>query len=406
MGGGATRAYNVAKGLKLNGCDVTVISAFPHYPDGNIPKEYRWKPLKVEEFEDIKVIRILVPPLASQGLAKRLVLFLSFIVSSLFAMPMVKGVDIIWAANPNILSIFPVLVYGTVKRSLIALNVDDLWPEDLSNFNLIGKDSFLFKLGRVLARIAYSKASLITPISPGYVKIIAKRYGVSRDKIVVVRAGVDLGTFGAKSDAEQCNGKFEVLYSGAFSVAYDFDQVLLAAKSLNDVEDIEFVFQGRGELVDYVKTKVEELELKNVKVMDKVLSRGEVAKLLSQADALILPLRNIGRPYLGFSSKIYEYQAAGKPIICCGEGQPAEHVKETNSGIIIKPGDHKGLAEAILYLHRNMKITRHLGENGRLFVKDNLSLENIGSKMIVAFNACCLHRRRKVGGRKWLKRRN
>jgi len=46
--------------------------------------------------------------------------------------------------------------------------------------------------------------------------------------------------------------------------------------------------------------------------MDRILSRDEVAKLLSEADALILPLRDFGRPYLGISSKLYEYQAIGK----------------------------------------------------------------------------------------------
>jgi len=41
---------------------------------------------------------------------------------------------------------------------------------------------------------------------------------------------------------------FKVLYSGAFSVAYDFDQVLLAAKLLENVKDVEFILQGGGEL--------------------------------------------------------------------------------------------------------------------------------------------------------------
>ena len=43
MGGGATRAYNMAKGLSLAGCDVTVVTSFPHYPTGNIPAKYRRK---------------------------------------------------------------------------------------------------------------------------------------------------------------------------------------------------------------------------------------------------------------------------------------------------------------------------------------------------------------------------
>ena len=56
MGGGATRAYNVAKGLLKAGCDVTVVSAFPHYPTGNVPRKYRWKPLSVEYEKRLKAV--------------------------------------------------------------------------------------------------------------------------------------------------------------------------------------------------------------------------------------------------------------------------------------------------------------------------------------------------------------
>lgn len=61
MGGGATRAYNAAKGLSKAGCAVTVVSAFPHYPTGDIPEEYRRKPLSIEYESELKVIRISFP---------------------------------------------------------------------------------------------------------------------------------------------------------------------------------------------------------------------------------------------------------------------------------------------------------------------------------------------------------
>jgi len=41
MGGGSTRASNGVKGLLSKGCDVTVVAAFPHYPQGNVPKKNR-----------------------------------------------------------------------------------------------------------------------------------------------------------------------------------------------------------------------------------------------------------------------------------------------------------------------------------------------------------------------------
>jgi glycosyltransferase involved in cell wall biosynthesis len=382
MGGGATRAYNVAKGLKLNGCEVTVVTAFPHYPSGNVPERYRWKPFVLEDVEGFRVVRTFVPPLASQGLVKRLALFLSFVVSALFAAPFVGKVDVVWAANPNVLSVFPTSFYAFVKRKPVTLNVDDLWPEDLHNFGMVDEDSFVFRVMRFVAKFAYSKAGLITPISPGYVEVLCGKYGVNRERVHVVRAGVDLDTFGVVDNQSNRNGKaFRVLYSGAFSVAYDFDQVLLAAKMLENVDGVEFVLQGGGELAGYVKSRVKKLKLSNVRIIDRIVSRAEVAKLLSEADALILPLRDFGKPYLGISSKLYEYHAAGKPIICCADGQPAEYVKKTSSGIVVKPGEHEALAKAILCLSENMDVADKLGENGRKYVQENLSIDAIGLEM-------------------------
>jgi hypothetical protein len=71
MGGGSTRAYNVAKGLGLHGCELKAVTAFPHYPSGNVPERYRWKPFVLEDVEGFRVVRTFVPPLASRALGNR-----------------------------------------------------------------------------------------------------------------------------------------------------------------------------------------------------------------------------------------------------------------------------------------------------------------------------------------------
>lgn len=388
MGGGATRAHNIAKGLILNGCEVIVVSAFPHYPMGDVPKEYRWKPLIVEWFDGFKVIRTFVPPLASKGLMRRIILFLSFMVSSLFAIPLLKGkVHVVWAANPNILSMIPAMILGFSKRCPVTMNVDDLWPEDMYSLNLIQEKTITSKIAEILARIAYHKAKLITPISPGYISIISGKYGVKLNKIHVVRAGVDVRRFKPTRSKSRRGGKFRVLYSGAFSVAYDFDQILMAAKLIEEKDDdVEFIIQGGGELANHIKLMVKKFGLKNVKIIDKIVGRERVAELLNTADALILPLKSFGRPYLGISSKLYEYQALERPIICCAEGEPAKYVNETFSGIVIKPGDHETLANAVLSLKNNPEHAGEIGKNGRRYVEENLSLEKIGREMVQLFN--------------------
>jgi glycosyltransferase involved in cell wall biosynthesis len=388
LGGSATRAYNVARGLILNGCNVTVISAFPHYPHGNVPAEYRWKPFEVELMGKIRVVRTIILPMESRGLARRLLLFICFIFSSLFALPLVGKVDVIWAANPDVVALVPALVYGIVKRRPVTANVDDLAIEDLYDLNLIKKNTTLANFIELLSRFLYSRMKAVTPISPGYVNYIVEKYGVDRNRIHVVYGGVDLSIF--KPKALRTNNpkkeEFIILYSGAFSIAYDFDQVLNAARILQGKDDkIKFILQGKGELVNQIKTKVNQLNLRNVIVIDKLLSREEVAELLNQADVLIQPLGDYGKPHMGVSTKLYEYQAVGKPIICCSAGQPGRYVLETGSGVVVKPGDYRALANAIIYLKENPEVAERLGISGREYVEQNLSIEKIGVRMIELF---------------------
>jgi glycosyltransferase involved in cell wall biosynthesis len=375
LGGSATRAYNVAKGLILNECNVTVVTAFPHYPHGDIPKEYRWKPFKVEWMGRIRVIRTFMPPLKSEGFFKRLLLLASFAVSAVFALPVVGRFDVVWAS-----SWAPGVFYSRVKRRKLVLNVDDLTIKDVVDLGLLREGSMLVRVGRLAYKVFYVQGDAVTPISPGYVERIME-YGVKKEKICPVRGGVDLETF--RLAPRQRDDKFTVLYSGAFSVAYDFEQILRAADVLRKEkrDDVVFVIQGAGELGDQIRSSVEDLKLKNVAIINKIVSRGEVAELLNGADALILPLADFGRPYLGISSKLYEYQAVGKPIICCAYGEPADYVEETKSGIVVKPGDYESLARAVLYLKNNPGLADSFGESGRKYVDGNVSIEKIGLEM-------------------------
>ncbi|MCJ7635641.1 glycosyltransferase family 4 protein [Candidatus Bathyarchaeota archaeon] len=375
LGGSATRAYNIAKGLALNGCRVTVVAAFPHYPHGNIPKEYRWKPFKVEWMGGLKVIRTLMPPIRSEGFFKRLVLIAFFAVSSLFAFPLVGKVDAVWTS-----SWAPGLVYSRVKRKPLALNEDDLTLEDLVDLKLMDEGSLVLGIAEWVYRFFLVKGDVVTPISQGYVETLAKKYCVERNRIHVVRGGVDLSVF--RPAKREPGEKFTVLYSGAFSVAYDFEQIFRAAKIVEEkCGGVEFVVQGMGELLGSMRSTLDGLSVKSVRIVDKLLSREGVAKLLGEADVLVLPLVERDKPYQGMSSKLYEYQAVGRPIICCSRGLPKDHVKETKSGLAVYPGDAEALAKAVIELKENPELAWIMGENGRKYVENEASIESVGSKM-------------------------
>jgi len=360
----------------LSGVDVTVVAAYPHYPHGVIPREYRWKPYAVEQSNGFKVIRTFMIPLESKGLTNRLATFITFILSSLQGLLLIRRVDAVWVANPDIFGIIPGLAYKLVHRCPIVFNVDDLSIEDVENLKMMGARSLSFRLAKRASSLLYGMMDAVTPISHGYFEGI-ERLGVQRRRIFLVPVGVDLNVF--KPQAKE-PGAFTVAYSGSFSVAYDFDQVLDAAEHLSGT-NITFKIQGKGELGPEIERKIAARRISNVQLVDEILTRGQVSDFLGQADALVLPLRDFGVPYRGISSKLYEYQALAKPVICCAEGDSAEYIEDTRSGIVVAPGDGEALADAALLLSGDADLARSLGESGRRYVEQNLALGRIGLRM-------------------------
>jgi len=380
MGGGSARATNVVNGLLVNGCAVTVVAAFPHYPHGNVPSWYKRKAIVSERFGGAKVFRVWVPALSHSSVINRVVLHFCFCVSSLFALPFIGKVDVVWGANPNLFSFFPSLIYGVLKRVPIVRNVDDLWPEVFYELGYV-KSKFAKKMLDFLAWLSYIVPSAVTPISEGYKRFIVSKYGVSPDKIHVVEVGVDrVASFSAdKNEGEK--DRFVVMYSGVLGLGYDFDVVLEAARLLQEQEDIVFVIRGVGELAPSLERRIMELSLKNVVLDSSFLPKDELETLLGSADVFVLPMASMSFVEEGLPTKVFEYQAYGKPIICVSGGESARYVEVTGSGLVVKPNDANGLAEAVVRLYKDRKFAAELGRNGWRYVSENLTTQKIGERM-------------------------
>lgn len=90
---------------------------------------------------------------------------------------------------------------------------------------------------------------------------------------------------------------------------------------------------------------------------------------------------DVGKKLAEQGSALYEHQTVGKSIICCTDGQPADYMKKTNSGIVVKPRDYETLAKVKIYSKNNLKIVKKLGKNGRKYVETIFSVEKVGLEM-------------------------
>jgi glycosyltransferase involved in cell wall biosynthesis len=80
--------------------------------------------------------------------------------------------------------------------------------------------------------------------------------------------------------------------------------------------------------------------------------------LQRDSDALLLLLAESGEPGRKIiSAKVYEYLAAGRPILAAvpPDGEAAALVRETGAGVVVAPEDVEGMAAALEELERRWR---------------------------------------------------
>jgi len=375
ISGGSTRAYNYAKCLVDQNYDVTVITAPPHQ-HAAVPKEYRGKLTCKEKMDGINLIRVWIPSLLHSSVRNSTILVCSFLLSSLFPIFSVKA-DIILAFEPNLFSIIPAYIYSKLRGGKVIRIVDDLWPELLYERGII-KSRFARSILDRLAKFSYSYPKYLIPLNEEVKKVIHKSYDIKNDKIVVIEHGVNTDVFTYNERIREQN--FILMYSGSLVESYDFDIIINAAKKLKN-RNIKFVVRGKGKLLSYLLEEKKKFQLDNLVIDTEFISHERLVKVLGTADVLLAPMRKGENLNSSLPTKILEYQAIGRPIICCSDGAIGDYIERTKSGIKTDCEDLNAFVDAILKLEANPQLCKTLGDNARNFVEQNLTFEKIGKRL-------------------------
>jgi hypothetical protein len=135
------RITEVVQSLRDAGCDVTVLTGQPNYPDGVVPPGYSAASLCTQIHDGLTIQRVPLVP-RGRGSALRLALnYLSFVVSAAVLGPwLLRGqrIDVIFVYAPSpILQVIPAVWLKWIKGAKLVTWVQDLWPESLSATGLV-----------------------------------------------------------------------------------------------------------------------------------------------------------------------------------------------------------------------------------------------------------------------------
>ena len=375
---GGTRHHELARHLRQQGHRVTIIASPVSYLTGD--KQHKRIRKQIDEL-GVTIIRSYTLPVLHRSFFWRVISFLSFMISSFFNGLLVQKVDLVWGTTPPIFQALTAWLLARLKGAPFLLEVRDLWPAFAIAVGVLN-NKFLIRLSEGLERFLYRHADRVMVNSPGYLTHVQDR---GARKVNLIPNGADPAMFEPQSDGRSFRDKhglldhFVVLYAGAHGLSNDLDVALEAAVLLKDNPQVQIVLLGSGKEKSRLQQKAADLGLDKVRFIEPV-SKLDMREALAAASACLAILKPIEMYQTTYPNKVFDYMAAGRPVILAIDGVIRQVVEEAKAGIAVPPGDPASLAEATQYLARHPDECRQMGENGRRMIETRFSRTELAAQ--------------------------
>ncbi len=340
-----------ARELVKKGFTVEVVTGFPNYPGGNVYHGYKIKFIQREIIDGVNITRVPLYPSHDGSALKRVFNYVSFAFTSLFyCLFFAKKADVMYAYHPPLTIGIVAIVTRFFRRIPVVYDIQDMWPDTLQATGMVNNKKVLNIITKVAGWI-YNKVDRIVVLSPGFKKLLIER-NVVESKIDVIPNWCDESLLADPVLTENIpflkDKRFKIVFAGNMGKAQSLDTVLKAAEILqNKNASVLFVMLGGGVEVERLKLVCLEKGLKNIKFYPPVPMR-KVGLYLSNADALLVHLKNDPLFEITIPSKIQAYMSVGKPILMGVKGDAADIINKSDAGIVFEPENEISLAEAAI----------------------------------------------------------
>lgn len=366
----ANRTFEHCREWVRAGHSVTVVTGVPNFPAGRVFAGYRNRLWQTERIEGIRVIRVWTYIAANAGFGRRVVDYLSFMLSAIGAAPFVGRADVVVATSPQFFTACAGWVVGLLKRAPFVFELRDLWPASIRAVGAV-RDGLILRALEALELFLYRRAAAVVSVTRSFREGLIGR-GIDPGKIEVVTNGVDRSRFFPRArdpalvDRLGLKDTFVAGYVGTIGLAHGLETVLEAAAIMQGRpagNDVRFILLGDGAARTSLQARAAGMGLKNVIFLDPV-PRDRVPDYLALLDTSIIHLRDEPLFHTVIPSKLFECMAMGIPVLHGVPGESADIVAQERAGICFGSGDAEALCVALETLRSRPNLAKTLAGNG------------------------------------------
>jgi glycosyltransferase involved in cell wall biosynthesis len=223
-------------------------------------------------------------------------------------------------------------------------------------------------------RMCFNAAAKIICISAGLKDHLSTKWEIEDSKLTVLPCAADVDAFGPNHNLELARRGLGlttepvVIWVGGYYPWHDLDLLLDSfTLVLQRHPNAKLVLIGDGPTRQSIAQKVHKNGLQQSVIMTGAIAHAGVPEMLSIADIAVVPSAPVpaNRGGTGTPLKLFEYMAAGKPIVATALNEAAEVIQDGRNGLLVEAGDVNRFAEAILTLLNDPVQRVRLGQNAR-----------------------------------------
>jgi colanic acid biosynthesis glycosyl transferase WcaI len=374
---GAILATDLAEDLVARGHDVSFVTGAPSYPGGRVFRGYRNCLYQRETRDGVRVGRVWSFISPRTAFWSRSLNHGTFSVAAFYGGLLAGKPDLIFSYSPPLTLGVSALLLRHLWRVPWVLRVEDLYPEAAVAAGMV-RSRLAVGLLSVLERALYRDATHISLISEGFrTNLVGK--GVPSSKLSVTSVWADPDEVRPQARENRfrrkhgLQGKFVVMYAGTLGLTSALEDVLSAARHLQDDPDIRFVLVGEGVKKENLVRLAREDDLANVMFLP-FQPRARFSEMMAAADVSLVTLNPSSSPF-SLPSKTFAIMASARPILAVAplESEVSQLVKSGDCGVVVRPGQPLVLAGTVRDLKRESERLERLGANGRDLLRSRFS---------------------------------
>jgi len=369
--------------LVERGYQVTVLTGYPNYPEGNFYDGYSANKVRKENYRGIDTIRL---PIIARG-DKKVTLALnyaSFVVSGFF-WKVFNDIDadsvFIYEVSPMTQAL-PGVWYAKKNNIPCYLYVMDLWPENVQIAGNVNNDYVLNTIGNMVDYI-YQNTTKIFTSSRSFIDKIVER-GVSKEKLEFWPQYAEEYYYPLdKSKVQEHeipdDGILNLTFAGNIGYAQGLE-ILPEVASIfqRNNQKIRFNIIGDGRFKEEFISQINELSVQSYFNLIDSQPAEKIKEYMAYSDASLIILSEDELFKLTIPAKVQSSLACGVPLIGSVSGETKILIEESEVGYCSEAGDIEGLYNNILKL-QNLSTTQRnkLRENARYYYLQNFEKEKL-----------------------------